>query len=156
MQLATIADLATKQLIVLRPDQKTAQVVTPPAPPAGAAAAPVAGPKTDSSFAPTGKSQVIDGITCNEYAFTTSMDMSEMNGQKQMPPEAAEMMKGMKMNMKGSLWIAKDVPGAAEYIAFQKAAGNSDFGSMEKAAIDNGSGGSALLQRLAAASTVPK
>ena len=32
------------------------------------------------------------------------------------------MMKGMKMVMTGSMWVAKDVPGAAEYIAFQKAA----------------------------------
>jgi hypothetical protein len=128
MQMATIADLATKQVILLRPDQKTAQVVGTAPPGAGAAPAGPA-PKVDMTVTPTGRSQVIDGITCTEYAFTTSMDMSEMAGPSQMPPEAADMMKAMKMNMKGSLWMAKEVPGAAEFIAFQKAANESDLAS---------------------------
>jgi hypothetical protein len=112
----------------LRHDQKTAQVLS------GAAAATTTAPaatttvKLDSSVTPTGKSQVIDGIKCEEYAFTTTMALGEMTGQ-QMPPDAAEMLKDLSMVMKGSVWVAKDVPGAGEYIAFQKAMAKADMAS---------------------------
>lgn len=125
---ATIVDLATKQVIVLRPDLKTASVSTPAEPPAGTPQ--MTGPKMDASVTPTGKSQVIDGVKCDEYAFTTTMDMSSMSGGP-MPPEAAAAMQGMKMVMAGSLWVSKDAPGAAEYLAFQKAVAS---GEMAKAA----------------------
>jgi hypothetical protein len=131
MQLVTIADIAGRQVIVLRPDQKTAQIITQP--PAGAAAPPAPAPGTpsvDTTVAPTGRSQVIDGIKCSEYAFSTSISLGEMSGQPQMPPEAAAMMKDVRMIMKGSMWVATEVPGAAEYIAFQKAAGASDLSSV--------------------------
>ena len=134
MQIATITDLPAKQVIILRPDQKTATYVSPAGSaagtgaPAGTVPPNVTPPSVDGSIKPTGKSQVIDGISCDEYAFTSSIAMSEMGG-GQMPPEAAAMMKDMKMNMVGSMWVAKEVPGAAEYIAFQKAAASSDMGS---------------------------
>jgi hypothetical protein len=133
MQIATLTDLAAKQVTVLRPDQKTATVVSMTASAAGTGA-PVGTvppdvklPSIDSSIKPTGKSQVIDGITCDEYAFNTTVNMSEMGG---VPAEAAAMMKDLKMTMVGSMWVAKDVPGAAEYIAFQKAAAGSEAGSV--------------------------
>jgi hypothetical protein len=122
----TITDLTTKQLIVLRPDQKTATIVSAVPPPTAGTGSPVAPPVTlagiEGSMKPTGKSQVIDGIKCDEYIFTTAMDMGAMAGGRQMPPEAAQMMQGMKMIMSGSVWAAKEVPGATEYVAFQKAA----------------------------------
>jgi hypothetical protein len=40
----------------------------------------------------------------------------------QMPPEAAGMLKGVKMAMNGSIWVAKSAPGVAEIMAFNKAA----------------------------------
>jgi len=137
MQVSTITDLAAKQILVLRPDQKTATVVTPTTPAAGTGApagtvAPKA-PDVDASIKPTGKTQVIDGITCDEYAFTSSVNMAEMGG-AQVPPEVSAMMKDMKMNMVGSMWVAKDVPGAAEYIAFQKAAAAGNLGAAMAAA----------------------
>ena len=49
------------------------------------------------------------------------MDMASMAG-AQMPPEAAEMLKGVKMAMNGSIWVAKSAPGVAEIMAFNKAA----------------------------------
>jgi hypothetical protein len=55
--------------------------------------------------------------------------MSAMGGGAQMPPEAASMMQGIKMVMSGSMWVAKDVPGATEYLAFQKAMASSDMAS---------------------------
>ena len=56
------------------------------------------------------------------------MSMAEAGG-AQMPPEAAEMLKDLTMIMKGSIWVAKDAPGAAEYLAFQKALAKSDLSS---------------------------
>ena len=44
-----------------------------------------------------------------------------------MPPETAAMMQGMTMVMAGSMWVAKDVPGAAEFVAFQKAAASANL-----------------------------
>lgn len=133
VQISTIADLSSKEVILLRPDQKTAQILTPGA--NGAKTAPPAGtPSMDASMTPTGKSQVIDGVKCEEYAFSTTINMADMNPGGAMPPEAAEMMKGVKMVMKGSLWVAKDVPGAADYIAFQKAASSVDVGAVMSAA----------------------
>ena len=130
MSISTIADLVAHQVIMLRHDQKTAHVISSAAGAAAAAndLAPAGIPpvKMDSSIAPTGKSQVIDGIKCDEYAFSTTMSLGEMSG-GQMPPEAAEMLKDVSMVMKGSLWVAKDVPGAAEYLAFQKEAAKSDI-----------------------------
>ena len=130
LQIATIADLEANQVILLRPDQKTAQVITPSNSASAGKAAAAAAPAIDSSVKPTGKSQVIDGIKCDEYTFTLSMNMGEMNPGGQMPPDALEAMKGVKMNMSGSLWVAKDVPGAGEYIAFQKAAASTDLPSI--------------------------
>lgn len=124
---STIVDLTAKQLTILRADQKTATISSVASKPAAAAPAPVEGsvPKMDATLTPTGKSQVIDGVKCDEFTFTATMNMGEMTG-RQMPPEAAAMMQGVTMAMAGSIWVAKDAPGAAEYVAFQKAAVASD------------------------------
>jgi len=126
----TIVDLVTKQVTILRPDQKTATIAAPTPPPTAGTGSGVAPQITlegiDASVKPTGKSQVIDGIKCDEYSFTTSMNMGEMTG-AQMPPEAAAMMQGMTMVMAGSMWVTKAVPGAAEFVAFQKAAASANM-----------------------------
>ena len=126
VNIATIMDLASKQIIILRHDQKTATVSTVPPPSTTPEAASTAKPdvpmpKIDASVTPTGKSQVLDGFKCDEYTFTTKMNMGEASG-RQIPPEAAAMMQGVSMVMTGSMWVAKDAPGAAEFLAFQKAA----------------------------------
>jgi hypothetical protein len=127
MSVITITDLPAKQIIVLRPDQKTATIgIASPAPATPPSAVPPPTLAVDGSVKPTGKSQAIDGIKCDEYTFTTTMDFSAFTG-GQMPPEAAAMMQGMKMVMAGSMWVAKDVPGAAEYVAYQKAVASSDM-----------------------------
>jgi hypothetical protein len=127
LNLSSITDLVAKQMIMLRHDQKTAQIVDTAAPASPAGAAPANGTvKLDSTVTPTGKSQVIDGFKCDEYTFSTTMSMAEAGG-AQVPPEAAEMLKDLTMVMKGSMWVAKDAPGAAEYIAFQKALAKSDL-----------------------------
>lgn len=126
--MSTIADLVKKEIIILRHDQKTAQVVVS-APAAGTSTtstttAPPVTIKLDSSVSPTGKSQVIDGLKCDEFTFTTSVSMSAMGG---VPPEAAAMMKDVTMLMKGAMWVTKDAPGAAEYLAYQKALSSADL-----------------------------
>jgi hypothetical protein len=138
IQFSLIADLEAKQVIALDPAQKTARILQPT--PAGGAvkdsASGVAGPALDS-IKPTGRSQVIDGFKCDEYTFSTTLNMSEMNPTgSTMPPEAKEMMKGLSINVNASMWVARDVPGAAEYSAFQKAAAGSDLASL----ISGGSG----------------
>ena len=124
IQVAAIADVGAKQVIILNVQQKTATVTTPTTttvPPAATAMAETVAGAIDSSITPTGRSQVIDGVKCTEYKMNTSVNMSEIAGGGQMPPEAAAMMQGMKMIMTGSIWVAKEVPGAADYFAFQKA-----------------------------------
>lgn len=130
INVSTIVDVASKQMIILRVDQKTATIVAPPAAPATPAAQ---GPSIDASVKPTGKSQTIDGVKCDEYTFTTTVDMSTMGGGSQMPPEAAAMMKGVKIVVSGSAWMAKDAPGAEEYMAFQKTLAASDMASAASA-----------------------
>ena len=49
------------------------------------------------------------------------------------------------MIMMGSMWVAKDAPGAAEYIAYQKAAAKSD---MAAAAVDRGRHHHARLEKM--------
>jgi hypothetical protein len=130
MAVVTIVDVATKQIIILRPDQKTATVTSMVKP---ATTTTTTEPATttgsvsiDASITPTGKSQVIDGVKCDEFSFTTTMDMAGLGG-AQAPPEAAAVLQGLKMKMTGSLWVAKDMPGAAEFVAYQKAAASSDM-----------------------------
>jgi hypothetical protein len=117
----SLTDLNKKEVIVLRPDEKTAHVMTavvqdkPGTPP-------VALPNVDGSVSPTGRSQTIDGVKCDEYAFTMTVPMSDLTSGQQVPEQAAGMLKDVQMLMKGSMWVAKSAPGAAEYLAFQKAA----------------------------------
>jgi hypothetical protein len=119
--IATLADLNRKEVIVLRPDDKTAQVITPvTSEKPGAPRAPL--PQIEGSFAPTGRSQIIDGVKCDEYAFSMTVALSDMTSGQQAPPQAGEILKDLQMLAKGSIWATKTAPGAAEYIAFQKAA----------------------------------
>ncbi|MGH9411230.1 MAG: hypothetical protein ACRD1V_17470 [Vicinamibacterales bacterium] len=129
-QVSTITDLVAKQVILLRPDQKTAQIISKAdalAAPAGTALP--AAPATDATLTPTGRTQTIDGLKCDEFAFTSSLEMSDMAASHLMPPEAAEMMKDVKMKIQGTVCVAKDAPGASEYLAFQKAAASSELDS---------------------------
>jgi hypothetical protein len=123
--MSTIADVDSKQVILLDHNQKTAKLSTGAPPPAAGTPAPPS-VTVDASIKPTGKSQTIDGLKCDEYAFTTSLSLGEMSG-AQMPPEAAAMMKGITLVMNGSLWVAKDAPGAAEYRDYQKAMASAEL-----------------------------
>lgn len=119
---STISDAVAKQVVLLDHNQKTARVSNG-APTPGAPAPNV---KVDGTVAPTGQTQTIDGLKCDEYTFTTSMSLGDVGG-AQVPPEAAAAMQGITMVMKGSMWVAKDAPGAAEYAAYQKAMSAADL-----------------------------
>lgn len=114
--MVAITDLTTREVILLNSATKTAQIIKP-----GAGGANLPMPKVDASYKPTGKTQTIEGQTCEEHQFTMTLSMAEMGGQ-QMPPEAAAMMKDVTMAMNGSVWTAKSAPGAAEYTAYTQAA----------------------------------
>jgi hypothetical protein len=93
------------------------------------AAPPITGTvKMDASISPTGKSRLIDGFKCDESTFTTTMSVSDVAGPN-MPPDAAAMMKDLNLNlsMKGTMWVTHDAPGAAEYLAYQKALLSADL-----------------------------
>lgn len=118
--MTTITDLDAKQIILLDSAQKTAQILTADAP-LDKAGAPFPMPNIDASIKPTGRSQTIAGNACDEFTVAMSIGMAEMTGSSQMPPEVAESMKGIKMVMAGSMWMAKSGPGVEEYVAFQEA-----------------------------------
>lgn len=119
MTVTSITDLVARQVITLMPDGKTAQVITPETVAAGGEA--LALPGMNVSLKSTGKTQMIDGVSCDEHTLAVLLNMAELGG-AQMPPEALTAMKDVKMMMNGSFWIARSAPGAAEYVAFNKAA----------------------------------
>lgn len=124
--MSTIVDATAKQVILIDHNQKTVRISTAGQtvpPPAGALTATL---KLDTDIKPTGNTQTIDGFKCDEYAFSTSFSMSDIGGAN-MPPEAAAAMQGITMVMKGSLWVSKDAPGAAEYREYQKAMSSADL-----------------------------
>ena len=113
-----IADMAARKVYMLNAAAKTAQEIDSTGTPGKL---PAAMPAIDASVKPTGQSRDINGMRCAEYALKMSMSMADLAG-AQVPPEAAQMMKDLTMAMDGSIWTAKDGPGAAEYAAFIKAA----------------------------------
>lgn len=115
-----ITDLTQKQVVILQPGTKVAQVFTPGSPVGGGKPLPM--PNVDVAFKATGQSQTIEGLQCDEHTFTMKLSMAEMAGGAQMPPEAAAMLKDVTMILNGSMWVAKNAPGAAELMAFNKAA----------------------------------
>lgn len=116
--LSSIMDVAGKRIIMLNAAQKTAQVLAIGAP-AAAGGPPLAVPKVDATLKPTGQSRTISDARCEEHVFTMSIGMGDMS--RQMPPEAKEMLKDLKMLMSGSMWVATSGPGADEYVTFQRA-----------------------------------
>jgi hypothetical protein len=152
--MSTITDLGAKQVILLNSAQKTAQFLTGGKLPAGAL--PVV-PKIDAMVKPTGRSQAISGVSCDEFSVSMSMSMGEMMaGSGQLPPEAAEMMKGIRLAMNGSMWVAKSGPGVAEYMTFQSAAAKGEMLSMMTAIPGlSGSGLDRLMNAFASAGGMP-
>jgi hypothetical protein len=151
MNMVSITDLAQNQVIILNGITKTAQVITPESAAAGTSKLDL--PDMDASYKPTGKTQTIDGQICLEHEFSMTLDMAQMTRQGQMPPEAAEMLKGVTMVMNGSIWTAKDAPGVPEYVTYMKSAMTSGLFSAISGMKPGQSGG--LDKLMAAASAAP-
>jgi hypothetical protein len=131
-QLSTLIDVEARQLITLTHAQKTATIVDA----AGLAAR--AGtlsqmPAMDAKVEPTGRTETVGGQHLVEYRYTLSIDMSGLSARMGngagagtapagLPPEAAEMMKDIKVALTGLMMVSKDGPGVSEYRAFSKAA----------------------------------
>ena len=118
-KITTIVDVTAKQVTMLNAATKTANVITAGEMPGLPAGAPT--PKIDVSFKPTGQTRTIDGVSCDDYALDMTLSLAEMTG-AQMPPEAAAQLKDVTIVLAGTSCIAKNAPGAAEYVAFQRTA----------------------------------
>lgn len=152
-QFSTIIDAQTSQIIMLNPAEKTARILTPDSLPAGKPGETMPMPKVDASVKPTGQSKVIEGAKCDEQAISLTISMAEMAAGSQMPPQAAEMMKDVKVRMDGSAWVAKSGPGVAEYIAFQSASAKQSLSTLTRAMPGVGSMGlDRLIESFAGAS----
>ena len=113
--MSTLVDLTTKETILLNHGQKTVQNLS-----SAKMKAPAVGmPKFETTVKPTGKKREITGQQCDEYAVTLLMDMSSMAADK---ANAAAILKDVRMTLAGFVWVAKDAPGSAEYLAFQSGA----------------------------------
>ena len=141
MNTTTIVDLTTKQMMLLRHDDKTAQLIEPGSATVPTPKGPMPMPKIDTTVKPTGQKRDINGVSCAEYSIMMIMDMSSMGGRADMPPEAAAMFKGLTMKMSGSAWVARDAPGAPEYATYQAAAAKMALGAIAGGAGAAGRGG---------------
>ena len=133
--ITSISDIATRQVVLLNSATKTATIMTPSSP-----GKDLPMPNIDVTVKPTGKSQTIEGQTCDEHSLAMSMNMADVMPKGQVPPEAAAMMADVKMVMNGSIWIAKTAPGASEFAAFNKAALDSNLFAALTGMQTNGSG----------------
>jgi len=103
-----ITDVETQQVMMLRTGSNIAQVTTRES---VTARGPWQTPHLGVSLRLTGKSRMINGVSCDEHAFTMHMDMASVPN-PHIPPEA---LKGVSMRMNGSIWIGRpSAPGAAE------------------------------------------
>jgi hypothetical protein len=148
---STILDVQAKQFIVLNGADKTAQILSPDSiqTPQG----PMPMPKIDATVKPTGQSKVIEGARCDEQAVAMIISMAEMVAQ--MPPQAAEMMKDVKVRVNGSLWVAKSGPGVAEYVAFQTESTKQNLSMLARMLPGLGGGFDKVMDAMSGASGLP-
>jgi hypothetical protein len=139
-QMSTIIDAQARQVILLNPVERTARILTPDSLPVGQSGTPMPMPKVDATIKPTGQSKMIDGTKCDEQAISLTISLAEMAG-SQMNPQAAEMMKDIKVRMDGAAWVAKSGPGVAEYMAFQSASAKHSLSALTRAVPGFGSMG---------------
>jgi hypothetical protein len=128
---STIIDTETKQAFVLHPAEKSATQF--PIDNAAQQSQTVASAVV-ADVKPTGQTRDIDGVSCAEYAVSMRMDMAAVaaSGGSALPPEASNMLKDVFLKISGSTWVAKDAPGAADYLAFQKAAAEVAVAAMSR------------------------
>lgn len=144
--MSSLANLSTKEVYLLRPDQKTATLMT------RTAASAVSGSSTDVSFKPTGQSRIIQAVACEEYAIAMALNLADMIGPR-MPPDAAAVLQGVRLSLTGTMWIARSGPGADDFITYQKAAAASGIASILGGSL--GQGGASMSKIAAALAEAP-
>lgn len=147
---SSIMDLETQELIVLNAATKTAVITS------GAAAAKptTPAPEMKVEFKASGSKRTINDVSCDDHTFKYSMDMTQFS-QGQMPPEAAEMMKGITIIADGVTCIAREGKGVAEYSAFQKAAVQKGMLALAMGMSPVGGAGGGMEKLMAAMSSAP-
>jgi hypothetical protein len=100
-----IIDVAAKQQLMINHATKQVEDFNPAA---AMAALPLSFGEASVSMKPSGQTKEILGRTCTGFTLQVNMPMT-INGET------------VTMTMAGSVWIAKDAPGVAEYQAFYKA-----------------------------------
>ena len=138
-KISTIVDADAKQVTVLNSTDMTARVVS--AESMLPATESMTMPKIDGSLKPTGQSKLVGGVQCQEHLLTMTMSMADMAGSGKTSPEAAMMMKDMRIMVNGSMWIAKSGPGVAEFAAFQALSAKNSMNVLMRAMPGMGSGG---------------
>ena len=138
-KISTIMDVEAKEVILLNAAEMTARVVSAAAMPAMPEGFQM--PKIDASLKATGQSKMIGDAQCQEHALSMTMSMADMAGSANVPPDAATMMKDLRILVNGSMWIAKSGPGVAEYAAFQTLSAKNSMSALMRALPGGGSGG---------------
>lgn len=137
--ISAITDVAAGQVIVLQTATKTALIISPASIAAGGP--PITVPDMTVTFKPTGQARSLEGMACEEHSVGLSFNLADVGAPAQVPPEAAAMMKDVRILANGSIWFAKSAPGAADFMAFQKAAADSKLMSALTAMSPAPSGG---------------
>ena len=154
--MASITDLDTKQLIVLNGTDKTAQITALGVPAAAKPETPDAKPlDMDVTFKATGNTRKLEAGSCDDHSFSLTMDMAQFGNQAQMPPETAEMLKGVRIVANGISCIAKEGKGVAEFAAFQKAAVKGGLMSAAMGAMPGGGSGGGMEKLMSAVASAP-
>jgi hypothetical protein len=153
--IASITDLDTKQLIVLNGTDKTAQITAlgaPPAKPETPGGKPI---DMDVTFKATGNTRKLEAGSCDDHSFSLTMDMSQFGNQAPMPPETAEMLKGVRIVANGISCIAKEGKGVGEFAAFQKAAVSGGLMAAAMGVMPGGAGGGGMEKLMSAVASAP-
>jgi hypothetical protein len=151
-EMVNITDAANRRVVMLNRQQRTATVFDAATGKTGTgkSAAPSG---LDIKITPTGRKRTINGIECSEHTFTANVRVDEMMGGAETPPEMAAMLQGVSMKLDGSIWSAPTGPGAADYMAFMKAAVDRNVLGLMANAMPGLSGG--LNQMMAAMAKAP-
>lgn len=148
--MSSLIDLEGRRIVMLNSADKTAQVLD------GTTASTdktLPAPKVDVTTKATGRTRTINGLECSETVFTANINMDQMVGGAQMPPEAAAMLEGVHMKLEGSIWSTTSGPGAAEFTAFTKAMLAADMAKIASGSIPGMTG--AMDQMMAATAQTP-
>jgi hypothetical protein len=153
---SAISDLDAKQVIVLNGTEKTAQILSLASTGSGGTQQPAFPASAVSvDYKPTGAKRTIEGAACDDYAFTMTMDMSELGNTSAMPPEAVEALKGVKMIANGVTCLAKEGKGVQEFVAYQKAAIQSGIMGAMMGGTTPGKSGGGMEKLMAAVASAP-